>query len=668
MESSGRVVRSCTGLVALFLFLVPLFSAVALEAEWKDHILENQRFTLKYISSFPGRRQVEIKDPLWPKGVEKISGPYTAQRTIQKEDGSYATVLQLIYTLRAGSAGIFSIPPVEVSDGTETQRSETLSIPVLKRDESFLNYPLIAEWLNVAPFLYTGQAFPLILMMHNMEEISLPESVQLTTPNGAFLEKVRGIGDIGYGAVGEVTLFHVPMETWMLTPSQPGVLKLGAASVGILGLTRKTASLNIEVKPLPEELSASGAVGNFRYTLESPEGEISTGGQGVLKIRVDGSGNLNYLNLPEPVFPENMNVLRKELSDFQASSGGYQGYRELEFSFSVEEKGSYTIDVPGFFWLNPENGRVFRHSAESFNIKVHSLLDSLQKDEQRFTLIPVEELMKERRTGLYRNPWLYLLLLPGPVFLLLVRLGVFRRSSLVLLASLLLLSAALPDDTDASWLYEAEKAFDAGDYQGALSLYESHEEGWGDRSSFLYNRAVLRFLEGGKARAVADLRSALKLRPTNALAVETLSLVEGYLGLEHQPVLSVFIPPDGLFVLLTLTFNSVFLFIGFYKLKWQAGWSALMVILCTLLSIVSTAELVRTLVLLDRKEAVVSSEISIQKIPEENAAPWIALPEGTAVEMIRSHDGFVLVQTAYGLEGWVMREDLIVLNGEAREI
>ena len=668
MEGSGRVVRSCTGLVALFLFLAPLCSVVAIDAEWKDHIIEHQRFTLKYISSFPGRRQVDIKDPVWPEGVEKISGPYTAQRTIQKEDGSYATVLQLIYTLRAGSAGIFSIPPVEVSDAVETQRSEALSIAVLRRDESFLNYPLLAEWQDIPLSLYTGQAVPLVLMMHNMEEISLPESVQLATPDGAFLEKVRGIGDIAYGAVGEDTLFHVPMETWMLTPSQPGILKLGSAAVQILGLTRKTPSLKLEVKALPEEIVSTGAVGQFRYSLELPKKEISSGAQVGLRIRVDGTGNLNYLNIPEPVFPEDMNVLRRELSDYQAAPGGYEGYRELEFSFSVEDEGSYTIRIPGFFWLDPDTGRVSRSPAEIFNFKVRSLLDSLQEDEQSFSLIPVEEVLKEGRAGLYMNPWLYLFLLPGPLFLLFVRLGVFRKSTVVLLASLLMLSAALPDEGESFWMNEAGQAFDAGEYEQALHLYETRGRNWEERSSFLYNRAVLHFLNGNNSSAVADLRSALKLRPTNSLASGTLSLIEEHLGLEHQPVITVFVAPDILFVLVILSINLVFLFLGLYRLKRQAGWTALMVIFSILLSLAGTTELVRSLVLLQRKEAVVSSEISIRKIPEENANPWITLPEGTAARIIRSHDGFVLIHTAYGLEGWVHREDLIVLNGEAREI
>lgn len=672
MEGSGRAVRCRSGLVALFLFLIPLCSAVAVDAEWKDHIIEHQRFTLKYITSFPGRSQVDIGDPLWPEGIEKISGPYTAQRTIQRDDGSYATVLQLIYTLRAGNAGIFGIPPVEVSDGTEVQQSESLFIPVLRRDESFLKYPLVAGWQDLtqdAPTsLYAGQAFPLVLIMHNMEEISLPESVRLSTPDDAFLEKVRGIGDIGYDAVGADTLFHVPMETWMLTPSQSGIVELGAATVQILGLTRKTAPLKLEIRPLPEELASTAAVGDFRYTLAFPEREILSGNQAVLTVRVDGTGNLNYLNLPEPVFPEGLNVLRKEISDYRAASGGYKGYRELEFRFSSEEEGAFSIEVPGFNWIDPETGRISRRSAESFSFRVLSLLDSLQEDAQSFALVSAQEMVKERTTTLYRNPWLYLFLLPGPLFLLLVRLGVFRKSLLVLLASLLFLSAALQESLDTSWIESAQQAFDSSEFEQALDLYETRGRDWEARASFLYNRGVLRFLNGAYSSSVADLRSALKLRPTNAMISGTLSFVEEYLGLEHQPVARLFIAPDLLFILLLLIFNLVFVFLALYRLKRQAGWTVLMIFLSMLLSLAGTTELVRSLLLLHRKEAVISSEISIRKIPEEGASPWIALPEGTAVRMIRSYDGFVLIQTAYGLEGWVPRDDLIVLNGEAFEI
>ena len=308
-----------------------------LKTEWKDTILENQRFTLKIITPYAGKHRVSIEDPQWPDGIQKVSGPYSAQLTIQKEDGSFGTVLQVIYTLRSKSAGIFRIPPITVSPRPTAVlpgelppplSTREVFIPVLQNDERHLRFPLILEWERLPESLFVGQSVPMVLIMKNLEEIDLPESVSFSSPGGAILENVEGLGDIGFSGLNDRTLFNVPMDTWMLTPSETGVLSLPSASVRLSGVERSTERIKIPVKALPEKAEESGAVGDFSLSVDLSDTRVIPGSSLSLRIKLEGTGNLNYLNMPEPVFSEEFSVSIKENRAISADLNGFTGFLE----------------------------------------------------------------------------------------------------------------------------------------------------------------------------------------------------------------------------------------------------------------------------------------------------------------------------------------------------
>jgi len=56
---------------------------------------------------------------------------------------------------------------------------------------------------------------------------------------------------------------------------------------------------------------------------------------------------------------------------------------------------------------------------------------------------------------------------------------------------------------------------------------------------------------------------------------------------------------------------------------------------------------------------VVLEELSLRRIPSEAAESWLDLPAGTAVDLLTEKDGFVLVRTDVGLEGWVNMDSIL---------
>lgn len=671
METAGKRFRFRSGLVVLFLIIIPHLSA-AVEAEWKDQIIENQRFTLKYITTYGGRQSVDIQDPQWPDGISKVSGPYMAQKTVENEDGSHATILQVIYTLRGNTPGIFTVPPVIISDGITEQRSMTLQIPVLRKDEGFLRYPLLLDWGRFPDSVYEGQAVPLTLMMKNMEEISLPDSVSISTPESALLEQVRGLGDILHTSLGENTLFHVPMQAWMLTPSKAGIINLASAQVKILGLTRKSEKLSIEVLDLPEEVSASGgAVGDFKYSLKVPEDSFAVDDSVMLSIRLEGVGNLNYLELPEPQFPDSVTVVAKDNSDYLAMERGFEGRREMQYLITAKEEGSLNIYIPSFSWLNPQNAKVSSSPSRDITVEVRSLLDTLKDDNNSYSLLSFEELISGKSFSLYKKPLAYLLLLPGMIILIFSRNKKFRKSLFLtsLLFSVLFMSATLPEEADQSWISEAEEYFKNDDYSSALLLYKRSDRvdyEWQDNWVFQYNKGILHFLNKENAQAVASMRKAFFLSNGSSQVRSTLDSLEENLGLENQMILSVLISPNLVFILFILFFNFLFICITWLSVK-NSSLPILFILFFSLTIIVSGTELIRSVLLLNRQEAVVRQDVSIRRIPEIGGSSWITVQEGTSVELISDYENFTLIRSAYGLEGWILKRDLISVNGDSSD-
>jgi tetratricopeptide (TPR) repeat protein len=499
-------------------------------------------------------------------------------------------------------------------------------------------------------------------MMHNLEEITLPDSVSIQSPNAAIMESVSGLGEIQFSGYGEKTLFHVPMETWMLTPSAPGTLSLGAAQVKIMGLTRVTGKSSISVKALPESVSKTGAVGDFKYSLQLPEPQAVAGDTVQLKIRVEGVGNLNYMVLAEPVFPDSLTVVKKENAEFKADNFGFTGYRELQYSLTLEEKGSFRVEIPGFSWLNPQTGKVSVSPSSSLDFEVVSLQDSLSSKNLSYPLLSPQEVLKGKGSPLFNSPQAY--------FFLLLRIGPFKNKVLLssLFLSLVMTSGALLVDQDTQGLNAAQVHFDKGEYKEALEYYKSAIDQWDNNAAYLYNKGVLHYFNNENAASIASLRTALYLKPTNNQIRNTLKSIERSLSLDHQFELTLFLAQDILFILFVLSVNSLFILLALSG-KRHRILSALFVFLFILSGMVSGVELIRSSWLLNRKEAVIRQDIAIRKIPNFQGSPWITIPEGTSVELIRNYKGFILVHTAYGLEGWIPLDKLIRLSkGNSDEI
>ena len=137
-------------------------------------------------------------------------------------------------------------------------------------------------------------------------------------------------------------------------------------------LTSQT--LTLEVKSLPENgkpASFAGAVGNFNFKSEIDKTELSTNEAFTLTLTVSGTGNVELLQMPAPVFPPDFEVYDpKVTTSVNPTSNGLSGTKKAEFLVIPRRAGSFTIPAVEFSYFNPANETYQTLQSEPYEIKV----------------------------------------------------------------------------------------------------------------------------------------------------------------------------------------------------------------------------------------------------------------------------------------------------------
>ena len=134
------------------------------------------------------------------------------------------------------------------------------------------------------------------------------------------------------------------------------------------------SSLGIDVKSLPEDGkpdSFAGAVGNYNFKSEIDKTELKTNEAFTLTLTVSGQGNIELLQMPEPVFPPDFEVYDpKIIVDANPSANGISGTKRAEYLVIPRRAGDFSIASVEFSYFNPSNGTYSTLRSEQYDIHV----------------------------------------------------------------------------------------------------------------------------------------------------------------------------------------------------------------------------------------------------------------------------------------------------------
>ena len=139
-------------------------------------------------------------------------------------------------------------------------------------------------------------------------------------------------------------------------------------------------SFSIEVKSLPENGKPdtfAGAVGSYKFTSSIDKSELSTNEAVTITLTVSGSGNIELLQMPEPVFPPDFEVYDPKIStSTDVNAQGITGTKKAEYLAIPRRAGSFSIPPVEFSYFNPATETYQTLLSEPYELSVRKGKDS----------------------------------------------------------------------------------------------------------------------------------------------------------------------------------------------------------------------------------------------------------------------------------------------------
>jgi hypothetical protein len=518
--------------------------------------------------------------------------------------------------------------------------------------------PYEVKWKIHKESLYLGESIAAVLMIDELTEIIFPESISLVSLKGGVFEEVQGIGKINRERAGDVELYGIPVAAYMFTPTQTGNVILPKAEVTLYGLSIQAMERVIQVKELPKAVNTSGAVGDLKFSSAISGRSVRMGENIEVQMRAEGEGNLLYLQFPQPVTESLIETSRSEDQVVTPGVTGFRGFRTVTYVFTPEKEGDAVISIPSFVWVNSDDGTVHRTPEQQYRISITASGDEVLVEEDfPFDILSAERIKSHNPADAYMNPWSYLWILPGIGMLVF---SILRKKYAVITVLIPLCFFFISADTQPergafplSELERAEAAYTAGDISEAAGAYEEALLIQEDSPGIWYNLSLAYFRMGRHGAAVYSLRNAIRMNPMVQVYWDTLQWMEESLELFRQVEPERWIHPDIFLIILAVFFNITcgLIAVSLYRKK---SIYVITAILGLILTAASLSLLIYTGTAGKYGAGIINNETaSLRKIPETDAEKWLVLDEGTAISVKTRTDGFYLVETRFGIEGWL---------------
>ncbi len=292
-----------------------------------------------------------------------------------------------------------------------------------------------------------------------------------------------------------------------------------------------------------------------------------------------------------------------------------------------------------------------------------------------FSLMSESEIEESFGKDFHSNPIYYLCLLPGPILsvLLLVRPGkAWPRAAggalrgggpLVLVFFSVIFFIASTEPGPSIFIRRGLGAFHSGKYSEAIEWFSKAEEIGGSNSALRYNTALCHFVLGREGHALFHLRESIRIDPRSPATRRVLSELEQKLSLKGQVAPGRNIHPNPPFVFI-LIFGNLSIVSLAVLLRFKHGGLFILSTLLFIALIGAIAVFLFALAERGRPVAVVAdARGSVKRIPVDEAQEWMSLDVGTSLLVTGSAQGYYLVKSGLGLEGWI-KDDSVLVHGK----
>jgi len=326
-------------------------------------------------------RKGDIQPPNFKKFIV-VNGPFQSSQT-QIINGRVSSQRSLTYEIVAQQEGEFMLPTasilvdgkliesnrLKISVKAGTKRKNTLS---QKAKESF-NVSILASKKSV----YVGE--PVILkfratLLDPVRDLSILQAPNFENVLQKQLEfKQQSQREV----IGNKVATVLDFDKRLILPNKPGTL--GGQELKISGqvqvptgrrdffnmpLTKfvpevATAKIPaVKIKPLPSGAPSSfeGGVGELKLVREISRKEVSGEESITIKLRIEGTGNFNTLEVPELDKPEGFDVYDPKYNEnISYSERGIRGFKEYEYLLVPQYRGEFILPEMSWSFFNTKS-------------------------------------------------------------------------------------------------------------------------------------------------------------------------------------------------------------------------------------------------------------------------------------------------------------------------
>ena len=354
----------------------------------------NEPFRITFTTN---TRKGTITPPSFDKFIV-VSGPYQSSQT-QIINGRMSSQRSIAYEIVAQEEGVFTLPPAKMKVSGQELESNRLKITVKagakrnnraerKAKESF-NVRILASKKSV----YVGEPIVLKFRATLFDPVRDLSIIQAPNFENVLQQQLEFKQESTREVVGNKMATVLDFDKRLILPNKPGTL--GGQELKISGqvqvptgrrdffnmpLTKfvpqvATAKIPaVKIKPLPEGAPEDfqGGVGELKLVREISRKEVSGSESITIKLRVEGAGNFNTLEVPELIQPEGFDVYDPKYNEnIRYSERGIRGYKEYEYLLVPQYRGSFIVPEMQWSYFNTRTERyeTISIAADTLNVE-----------------------------------------------------------------------------------------------------------------------------------------------------------------------------------------------------------------------------------------------------------------------------------------------------------
>ncbi len=309
------------------------------------------------------------------------------------------------YIIKPKRKGEFSIPSAKIEIDGETIKSDPIKIivtsavavPKNPNDPDYIaeqNIHLVAEVSEYQP--YVGEGIYVEYRLYFSNNVGIYDNAITESPqySGFWNQEIKRNGSQVKTAMynGEQYRYAV-LHKALLIPTKSGKLTIDPMKMDIVvavptgrgdffgnAITRQVRkeytsarktimAQNLPIQDKPE--SFTGAVGDFKYSLNASKNSLKANESSQLKITVKGKGNLKLFELPTIETPKELEVYQPERKEkVSITSSGLTGSVTDTYTIVPEYKGKYKIPKTEFSYFNPKDEKYHTITTDEIFVDV----------------------------------------------------------------------------------------------------------------------------------------------------------------------------------------------------------------------------------------------------------------------------------------------------------